>query len=278
MAYDLAGKKALITGASGGIGAALARGFAERGATVGICARREDRLGGVLAACQAHTPESRMWGVDLADLDGVAAFAQRAQQDLGGIDLLVNNAGMPKRRKVLSLREDELDAVMRLNYLSPARLIMALLPGMLDRARADGVVRKIVNISSIAGRLSPPGEAAYAASKAALTAFSEALAAELWGEPVDVHVVFPGVIDTELFELPDNDPHLASDIERLPPEAVVEAVLDQLDSGAFEAYVPSWFADIVTGRAGNIEGFIQGAAEYMAQQEQKQEQRHRPTS
>lgn len=267
MTWSLAGRTALITGASGGIGAAFARGFAERGATVGICARREDRLADVLAACRAHAPDSRMWCVDLADLDAVQEFARRADEELGGVDVLVNNAGMPKRRKVLRLTDAEVDAVMALNYLSPVRLVMALLPGMLERSRADGVRRKVVNVSSVAGRLSPPGEAAYAASKAALTAFSEALAAELWEEPVDVHVVFPGIIDTELFELPDNDPHLATDMERLPPEAVVEAVVDQMGTGAFEAYVPGWFADVVTGKAANVQGFLEGAAAYMRRQE-----------
>ncbi|MBI2169795.1 MAG: SDR family oxidoreductase [Actinobacteria bacterium] len=269
MGLDLTGRSVLVTGASAGIGAALAEGFAERGATVGICARREDRLRKVLTACQAHSPESRMWGVDLADLDGIETFAHRANAELGGIDVLVNNAGMPKRRKVLALSEGDIDNVMALNYRSPVRLILALLPGMLERSRADGFTRRIVNVSSIAGRLSPPGEAAYSASKAALTAFSEALAGELWQEPVDVHVVFPGVIDTELFELPDNDPHLASDMERLPPAAVVDAVLDQMESGKFESYVPEWLADIVTGKARDAQGFMEGAAAYLREQEEK---------
>ena len=75
MAYSVAGKHVLVTGASSGIGAALAEGFAAAGATVGICARREDRLAEVLARVQEHSPESRMWTVDLADLDGLEAFA-----------------------------------------------------------------------------------------------------------------------------------------------------------------------------------------------------------
>jgi short-subunit dehydrogenase len=91
-----------------------------------------------------------------------------------------------------------------------------------------------VNISSVAARLSPPGEAVYAASKAALTSFSEALAIELWDQPVDVHIVNPGVVDTELFDpnMPDNDQFVADDVERLPPSAVLDAVLDALDQGS----------------------------------------------
>ncbi|MEZ5142380.1 MAG: SDR family NAD(P)-dependent oxidoreductase [Acidimicrobiales bacterium] len=257
MAYDLAGKRVLITGASAGIGAALATGFAERGAVVGICARRGDRLATVLATCREHAPESRSWVVDLADLDGVEAFAQRAWEELGGIDVLVNNAGIPKRRRVVDLSTAELDGVMALNYLSPARMIMTVLPHMLERGSG-----RVVCISSVAARLSPPGEAAYSASKAALTAFCESLAAETWSSGVKVHVLNPGVVDTELFDLPDNDPLLADDIERLPPRAVVEALVDQLDAGVFETWVPGWFGDVYQGKATNPEGYLSGAAAF----------------
>lgn len=250
-------RRALITGASAGIGAALAEGFAQEGAVVGICARRGARLADVLERCRAHRPECRSWVVDLADLDGVAAFAEQADDDLGGIDLLVNNAGMPKRRTVADLTVDEVDAAMALNYLSPIRLTMALLPRLLGRDRpAD-----IVNLSSVAARLAPPGEAAYAASKAALTAFSECLAVETWPTPVSVHVVNPGVIDTELFHLPGNDP-LRADIAPEPPRIVVDAVLDQLEAGRFETYVPGYFEDFATGKATNLEAFLAGSAEY----------------
>src|SRR4051794_26811250 len=104
MGYSVAGKKALVTGGSSGIGAALAVALAKGGATIGICARREDRLSSVLDQCiDAGAPDARMWIVDLADLDGVDAFARKADEELGGIDLLVNNAGIPKRRYLLDL-------------------------------------------------------------------------------------------------------------------------------------------------------------------------------
>ncbi len=255
----LEGRRALVTGASAGIGAALAEGLAAEGAVVGICARRADRLDEVLARCRAHQPDCRRWVVDLADLAGVAAFAEVADDELGGIDLLVNNAGMPKRRTVLDVTIDEVDAAMALNYLSPVRLIKALLPRMLDRGRPGA----IVNISSVAARLSPAGEAAYSASKAALTAFSEGLAIELWSSPVAVHVVNPGVIDTELFTLPDNDP-MKADIQAESPSLVVEAVLDQLRTGTFEVYVPGYFEDFATGKATNLQAFLEGSADYWA--------------
>jgi len=255
----LAGRKALITGASSGIGADLARGLAAAGATVGICGRRQDRLADVLTDCRASTADSRMWVVDLSRLDEVAAFALQADDELGGIDILVNNAGIPKRRNVRALSIEEVDAVMAINFLSPARVTLALLPRLL--ARDEG---HIVNVSSIAARLGPPREAAYSASKAALTAFSESMAIDLWGTGVRIHVVNPGVIDTELFHLPDNEASLA-DLDALPPAEVTSAVIDAITTGAFEIYVPAWFADIVAGKFQDPRAFLEGSAAWTAE-------------
>jgi NAD(P)-dependent dehydrogenase (short-subunit alcohol dehydrogenase family) len=247
----------LITGASSGIGAALAEGFAERGAVVGICARREYRLQDVLERIQKHSPESRSWVVDLSVLDGVEPFARRAADELGGIDVLVNNAGIPKRRSVTALTPDVVDAVMALNYSSPVRLTLALLPGLIER---NG---RIVNISSVAARLGPGTEAAYAASKAALSAFSEAMAVDLADTGVKVHVVNPGVIDTELFRSPDNDEPIADMNMALPVDAIVQPAVDQLYSGTFEIYVPEWFHDVVAGKVADPDAFLRGTIEYL---------------
>jgi NAD(P)-dependent dehydrogenase (short-subunit alcohol dehydrogenase family) len=257
MGYAVADKKVLVTGASSGIGAALAEGFARAGAVVGICARRRDRLEEVLARCQAHSAASQMWTVDLADLDGIGSFAAQADAALGGIDVLVNNAGIPKRRHARELDPAVVEAVMAINYFSPVRLTLALLPGLIERTG------RIVNISSVAGRLGPPREAAYAASKAALTAWSECLKVDLADTGVGVHVVNPGVIDTELFHLPDNEELIADDVEALPAEAMVQPVLDQLDSGTFEIYIPEWFTDIVGGKFPDTGAFLDGTIEYV---------------
>ncbi len=254
---ELAGGTALVTGASSGIGAAVAEGLAALGMTVGICARREDRLAEVLQRCRAHTPESRMWVVDLARLDGVAAFGRQADDELGGIDLLVNNAGIPKRRLATALRFDEVDTVMAVNYLSPVRLTLAVLPRMLERGRGA-----ICNIGSVAARMSPAGETAYSASKAALTAFAEGLAIELWDTAVTVHVLHPGIIETELFSRPDNDESYADDVEPLPASSVVDTLVAQIETGQFEVYLPEWFADVASGKAANLQGYLAGAAEY----------------
>ena len=263
MSYDLNGKHILVTGASAGIGAALAEGFAARGATVGICARRGDRLADVLERVRAHAPESRSWTIDLADLDAIAGFAKQVDQELGGVDVLVNNAGIPKRRHVTRLTPDECEAVMRINYFSPVRLTLALLPGIIERGG------HIVNVSSVAARLGPPIEAAYAASKAAITAFSECMSVDLRATPVGVHVINPGVIDTELFTLPDNEEGFHQALDALPVESIVEPVLAVLDSGAIEAYVPEWFADVVAGKFQDPDAFIAGSKAYATEVESK---------
>jgi NAD(P)-dependent dehydrogenase (short-subunit alcohol dehydrogenase family) len=246
----------LVTGASSGIGAGLARGFAADGHTVGICARRKDRLEEVLADCQKTAPDSRMWVMDLADLDEVTAFAEQADDELGGIDLLVNNAGIPKRRHALQLTPDVVDDVMAINYSSPVRLTLALLPRMIKRGSG-----RIITISSVAARFGPPREAAYSASKAALSAFMESLAVDLDGTDIKIHLVNPGIIDTELFHLPDNEQSLA-DLEALPVQAMVDAVKKQIEDEEFEIYVPDWFKDIAANRYGNLGPFIEGSKDY----------------
>jgi NAD(P)-dependent dehydrogenase (short-subunit alcohol dehydrogenase family) len=256
VSYSIEGKHVLVTGASSGIGAALAEGFARRGAVVGICARRADRLDQTLTRVREHSPDSQAWTIDLADLDAISGFAARGERDLGGVDVLVNNAGIPKRRHVTRLSPDEVESVMRINYFSPVRLTLALLPGLIERAG------RIVNISSVAARLGPPIEAAYAASKAAVTAFSECMAVDLRDTGVEVHVVNPGVLDTELFHLPDNEAGFHDSVEMLPVDAIVEPVLAQLDRGSFEGYVPEWFMEIVAGKFRDPDAFLAGTKDY----------------
>src|SRR6185436_21185367 len=114
---QIEGSTILVTGASSGIGAALAPMLAERGATVGIVARRRDRLDAVLAECREHAPESRLWAADLGDLDRAERVALEAWDAFGHLDVLVNNAAIPKRRHVTALTPDELEHTMRVNFL-----------------------------------------------------------------------------------------------------------------------------------------------------------------
>src|SRR5450631_451038 len=209
------GARVLITGGSSGIGAGLAEAFAAAGATVGIAARRHDRLAQVLERCRVHSPASTMWAVDLSDNAAVDRLGRQALDELGGVDILVNNAGIPKRRHVTALDPATVESVMAINYLSPVRLTLALLPQMVERGSG-----RIVNVSSVAAPLSSPGESAYDASKAAIAVFSEAMAVDLWDTGVKVTVVYPGVVDTELFTLPDNDP-FTDDVEAITVDEAV---------------------------------------------------------
>jgi short-subunit dehydrogenase len=259
VAYDWQDKRVLITGASSGIGAALAEQVAARGATVGLVARRTAELGSVLERCRAHAPESRMWSVDLADLDAVDELAKDVGATFGPLDVLVNNAGMPKRKGVLAIDAGVVERVMHLNYISPVRLTLALLPKMVGRG--EGL---IVNVASVAATLSSPGEGAYDASKAALAVFSEAMTIDLWDTGVKVLTVYPGVVDTPLFAIPDNDP-LPADIVPIPVEEFIDGLLVAIDDDRREVYVPAWFKDVVKHKANDLDGFLAGSADYVRQ-------------
>lgn len=261
MGFEIAGRRALVTGASSGIGAGLAVALAKAGATVGLAARRTERLQDVLEACRVHSPASRIWTIDLARREAADELAEAVTSELGSVDLLVNCAGIPKRRHVTRLDPITVEQVMQVNYLAPVRLTLALLPGMLERHEG-----RIVNVSSVAATLSSPGEAAYDASKAALSAFSEAMAVDLWDTGIKVMVVYPGLVDTGLFHLPENDAPLSSPIEPISVEEVVAAVLDGLRDDSLQVYVPEYFADYASGKARDVEGFLAGVADFVRSQ------------
>jgi short-subunit dehydrogenase len=246
----------LVTGASSGIGAATARAFAARGDTVGICARREDRLAEVLA----DLPGGRSWTVDLTDLDGIAAFAARADDDLGGIDVLVNNAGVPKRRRTTTMTADDVEGVMAMNYFSPVRLTLALLPRMIERGRGD-----IVNVSSMGVHLVAFGVGAYSASKAALELFTEALYVELPGSGVRAHLVVPGTTVTE-FSTPreGNDPPLPPGPAAATPEEVAAAIVASIESDEFVSYATERDAETSATKAADPNAFLTRMSEALA--------------
>jgi len=250
----------LVTGASSGIGAATAVAFAQRGATVGVCARRGDRLAEVLERCRTDAPESRMWVIDLADLDGLDAFATTADAELGGIDVLVNNAGVPKRRRTTTMTADDVEGVMAINYFSPVRLTLAVLRGMLARGRGD-----IVNVSSMGVHLVAFGVGAYAASKAALELFTESLYVELPGTGVRAHLVVPGTTATE-FSTPreGNDPPLPPGPGTATPEEVAAAIVACVESDQFVSYATARDADTSAAKAADPNGFLAEMSERLA--------------
>jgi len=253
--------RVVVTGASSGIGAGLAEAFARRGARVGLAARRADRLREVADRCAAHGAQTHVWTVDVAEPAQVDTLARSVVTDLGGVDILVNNAGVPKRRHVTRLDATTVDAVMRVNFLGPVQLTLALLPSML--AQGSG---HVVNMSSVAAPLSSPGEAAYDASKAALATFSEAMAVDLWDTGVRVLTVYPGVVDTDLFTIPDNDP-FTSPVESISVDDMVSAILAALERDALEVYAPGYFKELVAAKAADTEAFLAGAATFVRDQQ-----------
>lgn len=248
-----AGERVLITGASSGLGAALARQLAERGAVVGLIARRRDRLSEVLAGCRRTSPNSQMWVADLADTAGLSDLAARAWDALGDIDVLINNAAIPKRRPVTVLDPNEVEDVMRVNFFAPMRLTLALLPRML--ARGSGL---IVNVSSVGGRLGILHESAYCASKFALCGWSEAMAVDLHSSGVSVKLIEPGPVDTEIWDQPGSEEPLYRG-PKVAADVVAEGIIAALDGDGFEHYVPDLKA-VVDAKNADLDAFIAGAA------------------
>ena len=208
----IAGANVLVTGASSGIGAALAPILAERGATVGIVARRADPLEEVLERCRKHTPGSQMWAADLGDLTRAEQVAVEAWDAFGGLDVLVNNAAIPKRTRVTDLTAADLAHVMDVDFHSPARMALAVLPRMIERSRGQ-----IVFVSSMGGRIPIANESAYNAAKYAMCGFAEAMFLDVEGTGIEVKLVLPGPIATEIWDQPDNLPALM-DVDKVPPE------------------------------------------------------------
>jgi short-subunit dehydrogenase len=245
------GRTVVVTGASSGIGAAVARELAGRGDTVALVARRVERLDEVLADCRASSPASERWAADLADPTAAAELALAIWDHYGGLDVLINNAAVPMRRPVTRLTMHEVERTMRINYLSPVAMSLALLPRLLERRSGT-----IVNVSSLGGRLGITAEAAYSGSKFALAGWSESMAIDLDGTGVAVKLILPGAIDTEIWDQPDNDDPLY-DGPKEPPEAIAGALVDAIDSDRFEHYLPDMKA-VIEAKTADIDAFMVG--------------------
>jgi short-subunit dehydrogenase len=243
------GRVALITGASSGIGADLARVLASRGTTVALVARREDRLAAVLDECRQGAPESRYFVADLEDPDAAVGVVDSVWAAFGRVDVLVNNAAIPGVRHVHNLEMAEVERVMQVNFLAPVRMTLALLPRMLERGAGT-----IVNVSSLGGRLGILREAAYCSSKFALCGWSESLALDLWETPLSVKLIIPGAVDTEIWDRPDAEPS-TYDGPKVPSREVAEGIADAIDADAFEHYLPD-MRDIALYKTGNLDDYL----------------------
>lgn len=251
--FDWSTQKVLVTGASSGIGAALARELAKAGATVGICARRSELLDVVLDDCRKFVPNCQAWTMDLGEIEAIDGFVAQVETDLGGIDILINNAGLVIGNDVPDTPWSEVVRLMEVNYLSPVRLTLAALPAMV--ARGSG---RVVSISSMAARMSTPGEAPYSASKAALSAYIEALAAEMWESPVRFMLVYPALI--EVLSGLDGDDELAisgDGIATIPAPVTARAIMRGIEDDDFELYIPKTMHGVVAGRANNVVAMVE---------------------
>jgi uncharacterized protein len=233
---DFGGRVAVVTGASSGIGAEIARQLARRGARLALVARRSERLGEVAAEIRGGGGEAHVVTCDVADRAQVEAAAAGVLDRCGRIDLLVNNAGY--NTHVLFKDHDlaDVERMLRVNVLGMAYWIRAALGPMRHQGRGW-----IVNFSSVAGKLGQPDEAVYAATKFAVAGLSESLSYEF--DPLGIHVlcVYPALVRTEMF----TPEVLARMPERVKgsfvePDVFCARVLAALERGAYEVTVPSY--------------------------------------
>lgn len=195
MSAPLAGKVALVTGASSGIGEATARELATQGAQVAITARRHDRLDALAARIVKDGGHALAITADFADTAQAHAAVAQTEQHFGRLDILINNAGVMYLEPIESADLGRWRHMLELNVLGLIAATQAALPGM--RKRRDG---HIVNVASTAGRIAAAGSGGYAATKFGVVGFSESLRKEVFQDNIRVTVIEPGVVETELRE------------------------------------------------------------------------------
>ncbi|MHA7874658.1 3-oxoacyl-ACP reductase FabG [Roseivivax sp.] len=227
--FDLTGKSALITGASGGIGGAIARALHGAGAQVGLSGTREaplQELAGELGEGAFVLP------CNLSDAEAVAALPKQASEAMGSVDILVNNAGITRDNIFMRMSDEEWQSVLDVNLTSTFRLCKGVMRGMM-KARWG----RIVNISSIVGATGNPGQANYAAAKAGMVGMSKSLAYEVATRGITVNAVAPGFIETAMTEKL-NDDQKSQIMEQIPmgrmgsPEEIAAGVLFLASPGA----------------------------------------------
>lgn len=240
--FDLTGMTALVTGASGGIGSAIAQALAAQGARLAVSGSNVEKLSAFLATLAG---DHVALPCDLSDGAAVDALVGQAVEALGGkLDILVNNAGVTRDNLVMRMKDDEWDQVIRVNLEAAFRLARAAARPMM-KARHG----RIISITSVVGTTGNPGQANYAASKGGLTAMSKAMAQELASRGITVNCVAPGFIRSAMTDgLPD------AQKEALNARIPAGHMGDGADIGAAVAYLASREAGYVTGQTIHVNG------------------------
>jgi short-subunit dehydrogenase len=235
MAYpQYEGKTAVITGASSGIGAAVARLLYEHGAVLVLTARSVDKLEALAAELGPRAHAIRM---DVTDEDGVRAAFDSIFGTFGNIDILINNAGFGWFETVAEASPDSFRRMMDVNYFGLVRCTQLVLPHML--ARRSG---HIVNVASIAGKMGTAKSAGYSATKHAVLGFTNALRQELYGTGVYVTAVNPGPVETAFFDIADPQGGYVTKVQRMMVTAdrVAREMVQAIERRKAEVNVPGW--------------------------------------
>lgn len=241
MMFDLGGRTALVTGASGGIGGAVARALHAQGATVALSGTRVAPLEALAADLgeRAHVVPC-----DLSDAAAVEALPKQAVEAMGSLEILVNNAGITRDQLMMRMSDSDWDTVIAVNLTSVMRLSRAVLRGMM-KARWG----RIINVSSVVGVTGNPGQANYAASKAAVIGMSKSLAAEVASRGITVNCVAPGFIATPMTDAL-NDEQKARIAAQIPAGRMGSS--DEI--AAAVAFLASGEAGYMTGQTLHVNG------------------------
>ncbi|MCJ2186006.1 3-oxoacyl-[acyl-carrier-protein] reductase [Novosphingobium beihaiensis] len=248
--FDLHGMTALVTGASGGIGSAIARGLASQGARLVVSGSNAEKLRAFRDELDEHTPQ-HLQEVDhaaiacnLSDPEQVEKLVPAALDTLGKIDILVNNAGITRDNLAMRMKDEEWDAVIRVNLESTFRLMRAVTKPMM-KARFG----RIINITSIVGTTGNPGQMNYCAAKGGITAMSKSLAQELATRNVTVNCIAPGFIRTAMTDvLPDAQKEALN--TKIPAGRMGEGE----DIAAATVFLASKDAGYITGQTIHVNG------------------------
>lgn len=239
--FDLTGKAALVTGASGGIGAAVARALHGAGARVGLSGTREAPLAALAAELGSR---AHVLPCNLSDAEAVEALPKAATEAMGALDILVNNAGVTRDNLAMRMSDAEWQEVLEVNLTSAFRLCRAVLRPMM-KARWG----RIVNVGSVVGATGNAGQANYAASKAGLVGLSKSLAAEVASRGITVNCVAPGFITTAMTDKL-NEEQKAKILAQVPAGRMGEAG----EIAAAVLYLASQEAAYVTGATLHVNG------------------------